>query len=238
MSNPYREKERAPPQGFNKIMPPSPIEAVIFDMDGVLADSEPLYHLSINQVLASRGQCLTGEANRAILGTTVDYTWGWLKERFRLEGDLGRLIAEYDSIVLKNLEENVVPSPGLYPLLDGLQARGLKLGLASSSQGNWVQTVLSTLGVADRFQVVVSGDMVKRGKPEPDIFLQAAATLEAHPSHCLVLEDSPHGIQAGKRAGMTVIAILTPLTRDLDLSLSDYTLESLADFDYAVLDRS
>ena len=232
-----------PPLEFNRVMSPSPVEAVIFDMDGVLADSEPLYYLSVTQVLANHGFGSLSENDKnqirdKTLGTTVGYTWGWLKEHLRLEGDLGRLIAEYDSIVLKNLKKNVVPSPGLYHLLDGLQTRGMRLGLASSSQGNWVEAVLSTLRVADRFQAVVSGEMVKRGKPEPDIFLQAAATLEVHPSRCLVLEDSPHGIQAAKRAGMTVIAVLTPLTRDLDLSLSDYTLESLADFDYSILDHS
>ncbi|MFQ5874129.1 MAG: HAD family hydrolase, partial [Dehalococcoidia bacterium] len=96
------------------------IRAVIFDMDGVLADSEPLYHLSLTQGLASRGYHLSQEHNRAILGTTVEYTWNWLKEHLGLQGNLDRIIAEYDSVVLKNLREKVVPSPGVYELLDGM----------------------------------------------------------------------------------------------------------------------
>ena len=204
-------------------------------MDGVLADSEPLYHLSMNQVLQAHGHSLTDEDNRIILGTTVTHTWQWLKDRFRLDGELEEWIGVYDRIILKNLKENVEPSPGLYDLLDSLKTRGLPIGLASSSQANWVDAVLTTLDVKDRFSVVVSGDMVTNGKPAPEIFLKAAGELGAEPSRCLVFEDSPHGIQAGKAAGMTVVAVLTDLTRDLDLSLADRRIESLSDFDFSLL---
>ena len=216
-------------------MPTQTIEAVIFDMDGVLADSEPLYHLSMNQVLQAHGHSLTDEDNRIILGTTVTHTWQWLKDRFGLDGRLEDWIGVYDRVILKNLKENVEPSPGLYDLLDSLKTRGLRIGLASSSQANWVDTVLTTLDVKDRFSVVVSGDMVTNGKPAPEIFLKAAGELGAEPSRCLVFEDSPHGIQAGKAAGMTVVAVLTDLTRDLDLSLADRRIESLLDFDFSLL---
>ena len=216
-------------------MPTQPIEAVIFDMDGVLADSEPLYHLSMNQVLQAHGHSLTDEDNRIILGTTVIHTWKWLKDRFGLDGQIEDWIGVYDRIILKNLKENVEPSPGLYDLLDSLKTRGLRIGLASSSQANWVDAVLTTLDVKDRFRVVVSGDMVTNGKPAPEIFLKAAGELGAEPSRCLVFEDSPHGIQAGKAAGMTVVAVLTDLTRDLDLSLADRKIEALSDFDFSLL---
>ena len=95
--------------------------------------------------------------------------------------------------------------------------------------------MLTTLDVKDRFSVVVSGDMVTNGKPAPEIFLKAAGELGVEPSRCLVFEDSPHGIQAGKSAGMTVVAVLTDLTRDLDLSLADRRIESLSDFDFSLL---
>ena len=207
-------------------------------MDGVLTDSEPLYHLSINQVLANHGLALSEEANKETLGTTVDYTWNWLMRHFGLEGDLSQWIAEYDEVVLKNLKEKVVPSPGVYELLDGLKARGLRLALASSSQGNWVEAVLSTLGVQDRFDVVISGEMVTKGKPDPEIFLLTARRLALPPQRCLVIEDSPHGIKAGKRAGMRVIVVLTPYTQDLDLSEADHVLGSLQQFDYGILDSA
>ena len=195
-------------------------------MDGVLADSEPLYHLSLNQVLQAHGHSLTDEDNRIILGTTVDFTWQTLKDRFRLDGEIEDWIGVYDEVLLKNLKENVEPSPGLYDLLDTLDARGLAFGLASSSQANWVEVILTILGVKERFKVVMSGDMVTNGKPAPEIYLTAAGKLSVDPSRCLVFEDSPHGIQAGKAAGMTVVAVLTDLTRDLDLSLADRRIES------------
>ena len=204
-------------------------------MDGVLADSEPLYHLSLNQVLQAHGHSLTDEDNRIILGTTVDFTWQTLKDRFRLDGEIEDWIGVYDEVLLKNLKENVEPSPGLYDLLDTLDARGLAFGLASSSQANWVEVILTILGVKERFKVVMSGDMVTNGKPAPEIYLTAAGKLGVEPSRCLVFEDSPHGIQAGKAAGMTVMAVLTDMTRDLDLSLADHHIESLADFDFSLL---
>ena len=205
-------------------------------MDGVLADSEPLYHLSLNQVLQAHGHSLTDEDNRIILGTTVDFTWQTLKDRFRLDGEIEDWIGVYDEVLLKNLKENVEPSPGLYDLLDILDARGLAFGLASSSQANWVEVILTILGVKERFKVVMSGDMVTNGKPAPEIYLTAAGKLSVDPSRCLVFEDSPHGIQAGKAAGMTVVAVLTDLTRDLDLSLADRKIESLSDFDFSLLE--
>lgn len=216
-------------------MPTQPIEAVIFDMDGVLADSEPLYHLSLDQVLNAHGHTLTEEDNRIILGTTVEFTWKTLKERFNLDGDLQDWIGVYDEVLLKNLKANIEPSPGLYDLLDSLQARGLPFGLASSSQGNWVDVILTILGVKERFRVVMSGDMVTNGKPAPEIYLTAAGKLGVEPSKCLVFEDSPHGIQAGKAAGMTVVAVLTDMTRGMDLSHADHHIESLADFNLTLL---
>ena len=227
---------RAPTDAkISAAMPIQPIEAVIFDMDGVLADSEPLYHLSLNQVLQAHGHSLTDEDNRIILGTTVEFTWRTLKDRFHLDGALEDWIGVYDEVLLKNLRENIEPSPGLYPLLDTLDARGLPFGLASSSQGNWVDVILTILKVKGRFRVVMSGDMVTDGKPHPEIYLTAASKLGVDPSRCLVFEDSPHGIQAGKAAGMTVVAVLTEMTRGLDISHADHRIESLADFDPAML---
>ena len=207
-------------------------------MDGVLVDSEPLYHLSINQVLANHGYSLSEEANREVLGTTVEYTWAWLKKHFGLPSALDSWIAEYDAVVLKNLRKKVTPSPGVYKLLGGLKERGIQLGLASSSQGNWVEAIMSALGIEGRFDVVVSGEMVSEGKPHPEIFLLATQMLAVQPEECLVIEDSPHGIKAAKRAGMIVVAVLTPYTRDLDLSEADQVLDSLQQFDYEILDSA
>ena len=80
-----------------------PIQAVIFDMDGVLSDSEPIYHSALNQVLGEQGHALTSEDNFQILGTTVEYSWKWIIDRFELEGSLECWIARYDAIIVDNL---------------------------------------------------------------------------------------------------------------------------------------
>ena len=98
-----------------------------------------------------------------------------------------------------------------------------------------MDVILSILGVKERFKVVMSGDMVTDGKPHPEIYLTAASKLGVEPRRCLVFEDSPHGIQAGKAAGMTVVAVLTDMTRQLDISMADHQIESLAEFDLAML---
>lgn len=214
------------------------LKAVIFDMDGVLSDSEPIYHLSINQVLRRHGYEVTEEVNKEILGTTVEYSWSWLKSHFDLKGDIEDWIDEYDAVVVENLKEKVVPAPGVYDLLEKIKSSGLHIGLASSSQGNWVHALLSTLGIENNFDVVVSGEMVKQGKPHPEIFLQVAKKLKVDPSYCLVIEDSPHGIKAAKSAKMKVVAVLTPYTKDLNLSGADQVIESLKHFDYNLLDST
>jgi len=216
----------------------SSFKAVIFDMDGVISDSEPLYAQTLNQVLGTHGYALSESEYKEILGTTAEYTWQWLVNKFNLPGGAQRWMQKYDSAIEENLRENAVPSPGLYRLIDQLKARGLKLGLASSSQGNWVRSLLSALGVEGSFDITVSGEMVREGKPDPEIFLLTAQNLDTSPSHCLVIEDSPHGIRAAKDAGMLVVALLTPYTRDMDLSEADHVIDSLEQFDYGILDSA
>ncbi|MEE9324200.1 MAG: HAD family phosphatase [Dehalococcoidia bacterium] len=211
-------------------------KAVIFDMDGVLADSEPLYLEAINRVLALQEVHLAQEENEAIIGTTVEGTWQWLMAHFNLPHTRDFWIAQYDSAVLQILKEKVTPSLGLYHLLEELKRRALRLAVASSSRGEWIDAVLSTLKIKGEFQAIVSAEMVERGKPHPDIFLMAAKKLNTPPHQCIVMEDSPRGIEAAKRAGMTAIALLTLYTRHLDLSRADRVIESLADFDYGILD--
>ena len=216
------------------------IEAVIFDMDGVLTDSEPLYQEAARVTLREAGLSLTAEETREvmpqILGTSVEYTWEWLRRRFELQGPIEGWIEHYSSVILSLLREKVTPAPGLYQLLDELEGRGLKKALASSSQRGWVEAVLEKLGLKGRFQVIISGEEVQRGKPDPEICLKAARALDIAPERCLVIEDSPVGLQAAKAAGMKAVAVLTATTEKLDLSQADRVIPSLKDFDFALLE--
>ncbi|MBI3954303.1 MAG: HAD family phosphatase [Chloroflexi bacterium] len=213
-----------------------PVRAVIFDMDGVLTDSEPFYHEAHNLVLGELGLALSEEENRQILGTTVEHSWRWIAQRFQLPGPLDGWLARYDRAVIEVLSAKAQPSPGLYRLLELLEARRLPLGLASSSQASWVRAILQKLGVEERFKVVISGEMVAHGKPAPDIYLLVARGLGVEPQGCLVFEDTPVGISAARAAGMQVVAVETPSTAGMDLSQAHHVVSSLARFDPAWLE--
>jgi HAD superfamily hydrolase (TIGR01509 family) len=207
-----------------------PIEAVIFDMDGVLLDSEPLHLDSINTVLATEGHRLSHEQNEAYLGTTLLHTWTDMHARFGLRRELDYYLGIYDAEVLRRLRQPLKPNPGVRELIGLLRERGIKLAVASGSQRGWIDATLASLGIADLLRVVVSGDSVARGKPAPDIFLRAADLVGVPPARCLVIEDAPNGILAAKRAGMRVVAVRTPFTSHLDLGDPDFVVDSLEEF--------
>jgi HAD superfamily hydrolase (TIGR01509 family) len=193
------------------------IQAVIFDMDGVLVDTEPRHFAALNAVLAAEGYRLDPEDNRLFLGLTLERTWDLVVERFGLIGSRRDYHDHYDRAVLAELEQPLDPAPGVRQLLKATRAAGLALALASSSRRAWVTATLRSLGLAGCFPVTVAGDEVTVGKPDPEIFLTAARRLGIRPEHCLVIEDSPAGIEAARRAGMRVIAVRTPLTEGLVL---------------------
>ena len=206
-------------------------QAVIFDMDGVITDSEPFYAEAVNVVLAERGLTLTEEDHRAIMGSSIDYTWRWVMERFHLPGDMEQWKAPYDRAVVDILGRKVTRAPGLMELLDAIKQRGLKLGLATSSQRNWAETVLARLQVRDRFLTIATTEMVAEAKPAPDLYLFAARQLGVAPEACIALEDSPRGIGSATRAGITTVAVRTASTEGMDIAAADFIIDSLRDFD-------
>ncbi len=216
----------------------SVIEAVVFDMDGVLLDSEPLHHVVVNELLAAHGARIDAEAYRAYLGTTLEYTWADLITRLNLPGTLDEYRRGYDEAILESYRRHSVPAPGAAALVGGLRERGIRLAVASSSRTLWVETALRQLGLRDAFTVVVTGDMVTRSKPDPEIYALAAARLGVAPAHCLAIEDAPKGVQSARAAGMTVVGVRTEYTAHLALEGARVVLDSLTEFDYAWLDEA
>lgn len=209
----------------------SDVRAVIFDMDGVLLDSEPIHFDALNDMLAGYGYRLMPEENQYLLGTTVKGSFRWLAQRFELADPLQTYIDQYHDKVLVRLQGTLEPAVGLHDLLSDLRARHVATALASSSPRTWIAATLQSLGVGDYFSVVVSGDDVGKSKPEPDIYIRAAELLGIEPNHCLVVEDSPAGMLAGKRAGMAVVGVRTPYTAHLDLTAADLLVGSLEEVD-------
>ncbi len=208
----------------------TPIKAVIFDMDGVITDSELLYGEAINVVFEGAPHVLTDDDHRAIMGSSIDYTWDWIMRRFNLSGPVERWKQRYDDAVVRLLTKKAEPTPGIYQLLDDIEQRHVRLGLASSSQHNWVMAVLGKLGLKDRFETVASCEMVPNAKPAPDLYLLAVNKLGVIPSECMAIEDTPRGIQAAKAAGIYTVALRTGPTASLDISEADLIIDSLGRF--------
>ena len=208
---------------------------MIFDMDGVITDSEPIHDEALASVLGASGISLTREVKSSILGTTVDETWQRLQDQFQLAGPLEGWKQRYIDLVCRLLSEKAEPAAGLYDVLSWLEQRGLKAALASSSPRVWVDIVLRKLDVSHRFQAVVAGDEVVKGKPDPEIFIKTAHSLELPPHQCLVIEDSPAGLTAANSAGMRSVGVLTPYTTVSNLSHADHVISSLQSFDPSFL---
>jgi len=211
------------------------LRAVVFDLDGVLWDGEPLYHRAFELVLAPLGHSLSAEDYGQIVGLSVEECWRWTKERFGLSEPLAALIARYDRAVLELLAGPIVPLPGARELVERLRALGVPLAVASSSRRGWVEAVLRGLGLDGAFAAVVTASEVARAKPAPDLYLAAARALGLPPSRCVAIEDTAAGVQAARAACMFVVQVRAASYPFPPLPEADLVLDSLLDFDVALL---
>ena len=207
------------------------ISAAIFDLDGVVVDSEPLHYLSEKEMLSKRGVNLRRSDIKEIVGRTEMEGIQYLKDRFGLKDSAKQLYEEKQRIYKRMLRKAVKPRPGLFNLLNSLEDEGMTLAIASSAPRENIDIVLKALGIEDKFRAVVSGDDVERGKPSPDIFLLAAQRIGIKPKNCLAIEDAQNGVEAAKRAGMTCIAVPNQFTQDQDFSRADAVVQGLEDID-------
>jgi len=177
--------------------------AVIFDLDGVLVDSEPA-HRAASRVLVAPQEITDKEYARFVGAATASFA-RWVRDRFHLDASPEEIAARYDGLVREQLLAPLAPLDGATELLAALTAHGVPLALASQSLPEWVRSTLEGAGLADAFRVVVTAAQVARPKPAPDIYLHAAQQLDVPPAACLVIEDSIPGVASGLAAGMTVI---------------------------------
>ncbi len=212
------------------------IKAVIFDMDGVLSDSEPLFRESINKILGEEGAQISEQEYKQLIGSTFEHAWQVLIEKFNLKKPASPSLQIYDGVVEDTLGAKAKPASGVYELIAEIDRRKLPKGLASSSKRIWINALLRAIKLENTFNVIVAGDEVKKGKPEPEIYITTAHKLGFEPKECVVIEDSPTGILAASRSGAKVVAVRTPYTAGLDISKANVIIDSLAHFDYRVLD--
>ncbi len=192
-------------------------EAVIFDLDGLLIDSEKVYMRAWTGGAARVGVELTLEYYQTIVGMPYQDCLARLVTDFGPDFAVDEFVAASEEIRLDILADGMTLKPGARDLLDYLVERGLARGLASSSKREYVDGHLRDLEIADYFDAVVSRTDVERGKPHPDPYLAAAKGVSTAPDLCLALEDSRHGIHSALAAGMSVVMVPDLLPPDAEL---------------------
>lgn len=205
----------------------NPIAAVLFDMDGILIDSEPLHLRATQSALGEPGPSYTDRDNRAFFGATDAELFRILRILFNLRATTEELVAGKMHHLQTLIRTEGRPLPGVPTVPRQLREAGMLLGLVSSSARPVIRVVLETVGLDRAFQTIVSGDEVARGKPAPDGFLTAARRLQVEPELCLVVEDSRNGVLAAKAAGMLVAAVPCRATSHEDFSPADLVLPTL-----------
>jgi HAD superfamily hydrolase (TIGR01509 family) len=213
------------------------LKAVIFDMDGVLIDSQPLHFKAERETAAHFGCSITEEELKQYLGWRGEDFWNDLIRKYSLPATLEE-IREYNRPVIeRHLREAAKPDKELQGMLSGLRQNELKLSVASSARKRPIGIILGGLGIEEYFDAVVCGDDVARGKPEPDIFMLAAERMGVGARDCAVVEDAPSGIKAANSAGMLSIALRGGINAELDLSEADVVIDSLGELPGVVAER-
>lgn len=207
-----------------------PFWAVIFDMDGVVADSEPTYLEAINLMLEPTGQRLSEQQYGSIIGSSAQFTWEFIKKTFGVEGGMDDFFRRYDEKLVKLLRRPRETLPGVRELLTELHRLRVPAALATSSWQSWAEALLEGTGLQRDFTTVVWRQMVERAKPAPDLFLRAAELVEVEPARCIVLEDTVPGLQAAKNAGMLAIQVRSASTALPPQPHADMVLDSLEQF--------
>ncbi|MCL2294906.1 MAG: HAD family phosphatase [Spirochaetes bacterium] len=209
-------------------------QAVIFDMDGVLADTEA-YHFEAEMLICEELEINISEKEvDSFVGLAIDKMWEKIKEKHNREEPLQYFI-DFDSIFRVNFfhsiaeEGGIAPIAGVKELIEGIKNQGLKTAVASSSHPDLIKIVLEASGLLHYFPFFLSGFQVKQGKPEPDIFLEAAARLGVKPEECVVIEDSYNGVTAAKKAGMKCIGFQNPSSGFQNLSAADLVIKSFSE---------
>lgn len=204
------------------------LKAVIFDMDGVIIDSEPFY-LDIGMKLYKKLNInMTEEEHKAFIGVSNKNMWNIIKNKYGLKETVSELVEIHNKANIEYLEEKIEgPIPGVVEILDSLKENGIMVALASSSSMEIIKMVLGKLKLNKYFQAIESGENLEKSKPAPDIFLNAAKMLKVEPESCTVIEDSFHGVAAAKAAGMKCIGFQNPNSGNQNLESADLIVSSL-----------
>ncbi|WP_268238240.1 HAD family hydrolase [Paenibacillus aceti] len=203
-------------------------QAFLFDMDGVIIDSEPIHFAVDMETMEHFGYVVTKEQFEKYVGMTNPEMWADVKREFGLSHSVDEII-EYQLARKIDIirHEAFEPIAGIRSLIAELKQRDFAIGLASSSPRVFIEAVLTRFEMLGIFDCIVSGEEVPRGKPAPDVYLEAAKQLGVDSHSCVVLEDARHGVAAAKAAGMKCIGYMNPNSGEQDLSQADWIIRDM-----------
>lgn len=208
-------------------------DAIIFDLDGTLVDSMWLWKDIDIEYLSRFGISYNEKLQSEIEGKSFTETAIYFKENFGITDTIEKIKNDWNEMAYLKYKEQVSLKTGALEFLKLLKEKGKKLGIATSNSTQLTEVCLNSLNISSLFDVVITGSDIKIGKPAPDIYLENAKRLKVLPERCLVFEDIPVGIMAGKNAGMKTCAVADEYSRDLTdekLELSDYSIIDYKDF--------
>jgi beta-phosphoglucomutase family hydrolase len=202
-------------------------KAVIFDMDGVIADSEPVHIKTDIQVMKNNGVKLSSHDLAGYTGSTAKHMLNDLIKKYKIPKTFEELFDERNEILFSFLEEELNPTKGVIELINNLKGNEIKLAVASSSHKKLIMFVLNKLNIKEKFNAIVGADDITNSKPDPEIFLKAASKLSVKNTDCVVIEDAKHGVEAAKKANMKCIGY-KPESNNQDLSGADIIIDDFS----------
>jgi len=211
------------------------IQAIVFDMDGLMVDTEKLY-FEVESALARKyGKTFTREVMRAMMGTKGVDSFRIFQEQLGIDEDPEVLLEFREEGYNRLLHEKLEPMPGLFLLLELAEQYRYRKAIATSSPVSQMNFIIDQLGVRKFFELLVSGDEVEQGKPHPEIYQKVSGRLGLRSDQCLVLEDTENGVRSAKGAGMYCIAVPNEFTKDHDFALADRVISSLEEVDLGLI---
>lgn len=207
-------------------------KAIIFDMDGVIIDSETLWGRSFVAFLKIKGIKgeMTWESKRKHAGKTMGETSAIMKREFKLKESVDEITAMRKKELLCLYEKELALEDGFRELMKRFRKRGMKVALATCSPADITNYVIRKLSLSGLFDVVLTGEEVLKGKPNPEIFLLTAKMMGVRPEECIVVEDAPNGVEAARRAGMKCVAFKRPYIKEEDISGADFKINNFSEF--------
>ncbi|MDH7513361.1 MAG: HAD family phosphatase [Clostridiales bacterium] len=202
------------------------VKALIFDMDGLMIDSERLYFDVERQIARRYGKEVKNETLWRMMGRKPIESLTIFIRELSLPLDPAEAVKIRNDLMRERMKHDLQPMPGLFHIIDAFYGQ-LKLAVSTGAPQEFLDIAVDKLGIRDKFDVLLASDDIRNGKPDPEIFLKTCERLGVRPGEATILEDSENGVVAGKGAGSTVIAVPSDYTRGQDFSLADFVAADL-----------